>query len=742
MAVYYVSPTGSDKSGTGTKENPFASVKGADESRLLTAGDVVLLAPGEYDIVCKYTSGVTYRADGDVKIVSAEVGTTDHPLSYITLEGFTFVGTPVNFAGSPQGCAVKNCVFDTKEGKVCAAFNRGDGCLFEGNTVTPSGDTDALCSVCTPGRVTVRDNEVKGGDLKDIRYEYTHTRYNHFPNTKNYTVLQGDFHLHTSEGSDGCGTLRERFEEAKLNGWDVIAITDHGNCVVSRNYVAEQREAAAELSEETGVIYLKGFETGFGYDPLNYREHLVAVDIPGSPVSYDHRLTEDGGEHDYMKRLEEINKEGGFVIWAHPDSDYAGIELADELGRTPTKKAVEAGLIKGIEVVNGAVGYNPVGYWGDRYEKDAGPRGASVYTRTFDYALKHNLTIFANNDAHQAMVPCYTLVLAKERTAKGIREALDAGRTAAYFEDILWAKPEVMAELTETMISARRYPAVPEWKDHEKIALTNNSPMMLLPEIDGKVYAIRPGETARIFVHPAETVKVRWTNLFVSSKDCFETAYPPKAATENKLTVLRAEGAKEDVAAFMSYMVSFLREDSDSEPGKERFFLIGASSVSFFLEIEGKEYILPGFDALRLLVDKGGTLKVKYLNITADGEPYEAEYPVKEEPKGDSAKVRIFGDDKDLDKLLRNSVYFSRQQRDMDRFFETAADISRESKGAVDVVTIRNRVPFNLPVKVGDESMTLEPFKTLTFEVPRGKELRIKWTSLYPGCCEPYETCL
>ncbi|MBO7393765.1 MAG: hypothetical protein J6U98_06150 [Abditibacteriota bacterium] len=525
MKTYYVSPAGSDETGTGTKENPFASIGRADELRLLLPGDVVSVAPGRYDNLflseCYGTAEkpVTYKAEGEV-FVSGE---TDIATGvYIVLEGFTFDIGNVVFDDEPQGCVVRDCFFDVKMGRVCVEFNEGENCRFENNTVK-ANDLEALCSVSSPGRIDFAGNKVEGGELKEIKYlcAYPDT---HFPNTENHFTLQGDFHVHTSDGSDGKNTTEERMAEAKARGLDVIAVTDHGWVVAERKYAKKQREKAQKLADELGLIYMPGFETGLKFPPLNGREHIVVFDTDEDPVDFDHGLTEDGGEHDYMKRIEYLNEKGAFIIWPHPDSDYPGIELADELAREPIKKLIEKGLIKGVELINGDTAEYPSQYWGERYTRQVGPRGGCLWMRVMDYAVKHNLAVFSNTDAHNALIPCYTLILAKERTRKGVREALEAGRTAAYFEDILWARRDVAEELIKAMAPFNRYIA-DEGRHIVKATFTNTSPMILMPEIDGHVFAVQPYESLRLIAEFDEPLKVKWTNIFIGTDKCLEMDY-------------------------------------------------------------------------------------------------------------------------------------------------------------------------------------------------------------------------
>jgi len=80
-----------------------------------------------------------------------------------------------------------------------------------------------------------------------------------------FHVLRGDFHIHTPH-SDGKLSPAERVTEAWRYGYDVIAITDHGDF---RAY-----EEALPHAEAVGVILLRGMETG-----LDRNEHLVALDF-------------------------------------------------------------------------------------------------------------------------------------------------------------------------------------------------------------------------------------------------------------------------------------------------------------------------------------------------------------------------------------------------------------------------------------------------------------------------------
>ncbi|MBQ7525190.1 MAG: DUF1565 domain-containing protein, partial [Abditibacteriota bacterium] len=183
MTVYYVSEKGSDETGTGTKENPFATIGRADELRLLRAGDIVSVAEGEYSFVNHFNASglpgkpIVYKAEGSVRLdYSADFGLPGESVAYVEVDGFTFAGSKVSFADCPQGCVVKNCVFEADDEAVCAEFNNCDRCFFTGNKIilTEGCALRGLFSVCAPNRVICADNTVEGGEVPNAHYWYDH----------------------------------------------------------------------------------------------------------------------------------------------------------------------------------------------------------------------------------------------------------------------------------------------------------------------------------------------------------------------------------------------------------------------------------------------------------------------------------------------------------------------------------------------------------------------------------------
>ena len=318
-----------------------------------------------------------------------------------------------------------------------------------------------------------------------------------FPRVGAYEVLKCDFHIHTLN-SDGKRTSVERVDEAVANGYDAIAITDHGSF---KSY-----EEALPRANELGLILIRGMETG-----LDEREHLVALNLDPSYQPKDpHKwaLTDGQPTVFYQTEWPKLAKDAGaFVIYAHP---HMGLS-------EPVLWAIKQGLVQGIEVKNGVVGKD----WNTVYS-----HGTWFYPQAIDWAIEHNLTLFANSDMHQtrnAQNSPATLVLAEKRSVDGVMDALRAGRTIAWFDGMLWGKQEILAQVMESAVSVSA--------DGAQVIIENKSPATLVAAFitdaaSGRTEILEPGERAGVpLTAPVGEVAIRWENLWVSSSKNLETTH-------------------------------------------------------------------------------------------------------------------------------------------------------------------------------------------------------------------------
>lgn len=314
-----------------------------------------------------------------------------------------------------------------------------------------------------------------------------------FPRVGAYEVLRGDFHIHTPN-SDGKLTPVQRVEEAWRHGYDVIAITDHGNF--------KAYEEALPLATELGLVLLRGMETG-----LDDREHLVALDLaPSYQPCNPHKwaLTEGQKTVYYREQWPRLARDAGaFVIYAHP---HVGME-------EPVLWAIKEGLVKGIEVKNGVVGKD----W-----NTVQSHGTWLYPQAIDWAIEHNLALFSNSDIHETRNETnspVTLVLAEERSPEAVMDALRAGRTVAWFDGMLWGKKEVVEPFLLAAVNITLH------KDGT-IVFENNSPAPLTAVMEDKTVELKPAETKRIDAPPErDRITLRWINIWITSNDNLQTTH-------------------------------------------------------------------------------------------------------------------------------------------------------------------------------------------------------------------------
>jgi len=277
-------------------------------------------------------------------------------------------------------------------------------------------------------------------------YAQTEKKYERklfFPDLDNYKTLLTDFHQHTVF-SDGLVWPTIRVEEAVKDGLDAISLTDHleyqpfskdiPNPDRNRVYkVAKDFTDRINKTVDKKLIIINGQEITRSMPP----GHINAIFLDDA----NKLLHPD----DSLKGIEEANKQNAFVFWNHPGwpaqrSD--GIAKLDDFHRY----LIDKNLLHGIEVVNELY-----------YSEEA-----------LDIALKNNLTIMGTSDIHGLIdwlfkvpddnesenknLPGHrpiTMVFAKSKDKKSIKDALFEGRTAVFYNEMLIGKEENLKPLIE-----------------------------------------------------------------------------------------------------------------------------------------------------------------------------------------------------------------------------------------------------------------------------------------------------
>ena len=254
-----------------------------------------------------------------------------------------------------------------------------------------------------------------------------------FPDIPGYLTLKCDLHLHTVF-SDGSVWPNIRVQEALRDGLDAIAITDHLEYQPHQDDIPHpdrnrSYEIAVEAAGDQDLIILNGSEVTRDMPP----GHTNAIFIDDA-----NKLLQD----DPVAVFREVKRQGGFTFWNHPNwtsQKPDGVASLTDLHR----RLIREGLLQGIEVVNN-----------DNYSDEA-----------LQIALDHDLTILGTSDIHglidwQYNVPYgghrpITLIFATERSAAGIQEALQAGRTTIWFNNTLIGKEEFLVPLIRASLTVK-----------------------------------------------------------------------------------------------------------------------------------------------------------------------------------------------------------------------------------------------------------------------------------------------
>lgn len=244
------------------------------------------------------------------------------------------------------------------------------------------------------------------------------------PKVNGYTVYKADLHTH-SIFSDGDCTPKYRVREAWLDGLDVMAVTEHIEYrPMEKPYMQFMR---AEISDKTKQEH-KGIVSDLNLPVELSKKEAAAYGltiIPGVEITrtpetighYNALFTTDNNTihaEDPMESIKNARKQGALIMHNHPGWRRKSLDMPEF-----EKKVYGEKLIDGIEVMN----------------------GAEFYPKAATRAAELGLFVSSNTDIHNSTALSYaagghlrnmTLILAKDKSLKSLKEALKARRTLAY----------------------------------------------------------------------------------------------------------------------------------------------------------------------------------------------------------------------------------------------------------------------------------------------------------------------
>ncbi|MCY4014690.1 MAG: Sb-PDE family phosphodiesterase [Gammaproteobacteria bacterium] len=286
-----------------------------------------------------------------------------------------------------------------------------------------------------------------------------------FPDAGEYVTLVTDLHTH-SVFSDGHVWPNVRVAEGLRDGLDVLAITEHLEYQPHRLFIPnrDRNDAVGEAVQAaagTGLLVVSGSEITRDAP----HGHMNAVFITDANALWPvgdrdgRELAAFRSEWTPEKAVAEANAQGAFVFWNHPWAFTATPGLRTELADVH-RALIDQGQLHGIEIVNG---------W--TYNEEA-----------HRIAVEHDLTFIGTSDVHNLVDWDYdiaggghrpvTLVLATERSADAIKEALFAQRTVVWFDDLLIGRDAPLDALLEAGLTMDR--AVREGVGVVDVTLRNN----------------------------------------------------------------------------------------------------------------------------------------------------------------------------------------------------------------------------------------------------------------------------
>ena len=303
------------------------------------------------------------------------------------------------------------------------------------------------------------------------------------PDVEGYLTLKGDFHIHTIF-SDGEVTPSYRVDEARNNGLDIIAITDHIE-YRPREYFSKfvTLDTSYELAKEAtdgddDIIVIHGIEISRS-KPFGHMNALFIDDADKADVK------------DELDALEAMLDQGAYILWNHPGWPD------DKCTMYPVhEKLIAEGKIHGFEV------------WND----------IESYPASYDWVDEYGLHPFANSDIHGTIHDRYeglrpiTLVFAKERTHDSVKEAMFAGRVLALYNNFLMGKEEFIAPLVKECLT---FEMREDKGDYRVYNVVNKSDIKFQLQIGDTVHQVTVNPQSETYLEVADDHNVTFVNCIL-----------------------------------------------------------------------------------------------------------------------------------------------------------------------------------------------------------------------------------
>lgn len=251
-----------------------------------------------------------------------------------------------------------------------------------------------------------------------------------FPDVDGYKTLKCDLHIHTVF-SDGTVWPTIRVEEAIKDGLDAISLTEH----------LEYQPWSADIPHpDRNRSYIIAKAAAKAHDLMIIHGTEITRQLP--PGHANALFIEDANkiiQEEAIDAYAEAHNQGAFVFWNHPNwvnQEKDGLPQLTDFH----KELIAKDYLQGIEVVNDLT-----------YSEEA-----------LDIAQKNNLTVIGTSDIHGLVDWQYDipegghrpvlLVLGEDRSIESIKKGLFAGRTIAWYYNMLVGNETAMNPLLDACL--------------------------------------------------------------------------------------------------------------------------------------------------------------------------------------------------------------------------------------------------------------------------------------------------
>ena len=339
------------------------------------------------------------------------------------------------------------------------------------------------------------------------------------PQVNGYNVIKADLHVHTMF-SDADATPEWRVVEAWCDGLDVIAITDH---IEYRPYEQKMAESMPGYIEASDVAKFSKSnpksDLNFPVKMAQERAKVYGITIiPGTEITRDGKtighfnalFTTDNNkiyDKDPLQAIRNAKAQGAIVQHNHPgwsrtSTDYTEVEAA----------AYDAGLIDGIEVINGAA-------------------SGEFYPKMVSRAIERGMYVSGDTDIHRMTANDYTqkggtramtLIFAEDNSLESVRAALEAKRTLAYGFGCVAGPEHLLKDLCQACLAAK----------FVRID-SNGRPVMRLTNISSIPFVVRVPGSNPICLTPftssdfkCKTAESKSLSVVIDNMWCGEAEHP------------------------------------------------------------------------------------------------------------------------------------------------------------------------------------------------------------------------